>query len=146
MKPKESICFNLKNSWQNVSKMYNLLGLKHDLSASVGYVLLNIDEKNGTPATKIGPLIGLEATSLTRMLRSLEEKELIIKKPDEHDKRSVRVYLTEKGRQKKEISKKTVKTFNKEVREQVPEEKLKIFFEVIDKVNAIAEEINTGEK
>jgi MarR family transcriptional regulator, organic hydroperoxide resistance regulator len=111
MKPKESVCFNLKNSWQIVSRMYNAIGNEHDLSASVGYVLLNIDEKNGTPATKIGPLIGLEATSLTRMLKNLEEKELIFRKPDEHDKRSVKIFLTEKGKQLKEISKKNGEGF-----------------------------------
>jgi MarR family transcriptional regulator, organic hydroperoxide resistance regulator len=139
MKAEESICFNLKNAWLAVARMYNQLGLEHDVSAAIGYVLLKIDEKKGTPATKIGPLAGLEATSLTRMLKSLEEKKLILRKPDDNDKRSVRVYLTEEGKKKKEISKKTVKAFNKEVRKLVSEKKLNAFFEVLERVNEIAE-------
>jgi MarR family transcriptional regulator, organic hydroperoxide resistance regulator len=138
MKAEESICFNLKNSWQAVARMYNQLGLPHDISAATGYVLLRIDDKKGTPATKIGPLAGLEATSLTRMLKSLEEKNLIVRKPDKNDKRSIRVFLTEEGKKKKLISKKTVKAFNNEVRKFFPEKKLKVFFEVIEKVNEIA--------
>jgi MarR family transcriptional regulator, organic hydroperoxide resistance regulator len=126
--------------------MYNFLGEPQGLSASIGYVLLNIDEKEGTSASKLAPLIGMEATSLTRMLKTLETKGYIIKKPDDTDKRSVRLFLTEEGKKKKEISKKTVKAFNKMVREAVPEEELRIFFQVVEEVNKVADTFASGYK
>ncbi|MFL5728587.1 MAG: MarR family transcriptional regulator, partial [Cytophagaceae bacterium] len=60
MKRHETICFNIKTAWHAISRMYNDQGQVHDLSTSVGYVLLNIDIQNGTPATRIGPMIGME--------------------------------------------------------------------------------------
>jgi MarR family transcriptional regulator, organic hydroperoxide resistance regulator len=142
MKPKESICFNFKTSWHAIARMYNSMGEPEGLSASIGYVLLNIDEKKGTSASKLAPLIGMEATSLARMVKTLEERGYITREPDVTDKRSVRLFLTLEGLKKKEISRKTVKAFNKKVRDLVPQEKLDIFFEVVDEVNRIAENFN----
>lgn len=139
LKAKESVCFNIKTSWHAISRMYNNGGSEFDLSASLGFVLLNIDLENGTPATKIAPLLGMETRSLTRMLKSMEENGLIYRKADEKDKRSVRVFLTERGKEKRELAKLAVKTFNNAVRETIPADKLKVFFEVIDKINEVVD-------
>ena len=69
------------------------------------------------------------------MLKTMEEKKLIYREPDTVDKRSVRIFLTELGKTKKEISRETVLYFNNKVRELVPESKLKIFFEVMNEIN-----------
>jgi MarR family transcriptional regulator, organic hydroperoxide resistance regulator len=141
MKREDTIDFNIKAVWHAISRMYNQQAVKHDITTSIGFVLLNIDSQQGTPATKIAPLMGLESRSLTRMLKTMEEKQLIFKKPDEKDGRSVRIYLTEEGKKKKEVSRKTVKIFNKVIREKIPEDKLKVFFEVIQQIN---KEIESG--
>jgi DNA-binding MarR family transcriptional regulator len=117
--------------------MYNQQAGKHEITTSIGFVLLNIHSE-GTPATKIAPLMGLEARSLTRMLKTMEEKKLIYREPDPVDKRSVRIFLTDLGKTKKEISRETVLYFNNKVRELVPESKLKIFFEVMSEINLLA--------
>ncbi|MEQ9438150.1 MAG: MarR family transcriptional regulator [Cyclobacteriaceae bacterium] len=140
MKKELTVDYNIKTAWHAIYRMYNQKALKDDFTTSIGYVLLNIDSKEGTPATKIAPLIGLESRSLTRMLKNMEEKGLIVKQPDPNDRRSVRIILTELGRQKKEISRKTVLEFNNMVREIVPEHSLDIFFEVINKISKIVDE------
>ena len=139
MKRNQTVCFNIKASWHAISRMYNEYGQDYGVSASVGYVLLNIDV-NGTPATKIGPLLGMESRSLSRMLKSLEENDLIYRKQDEKDKRLYKIFLTEKGREKREMAKKVVKKFNNAVREQVSDHKLEIFFEVIEKINSLIDQ------
>ena len=144
MKREETVDFNIKASWHAISRMYNQKAIKNDITTSIGFVLLNIQSDEGTPATKIAPLLGLEARSLTRMLKTMEEKGFIYKQPDLHDKRSVRIFLTELGKQKKEISRITVKNFNNEVRSKISNEKLKIFFEVIQDINKVVEKnLNT---
>jgi DNA-binding MarR family transcriptional regulator len=140
MRPEETVCFNIKSSWHAISKMYNMLGLDHELSSAVGFVLLNIDPKEGTPATKIAPIMGMEAGSLSRILKNLEEKKWIKRVADKQDKRMVRIVLTDLGQEKRELSKKVVVYFNLFVREEIGEEKLKIFFEVIDKVSNVAKD------
>jgi MarR family transcriptional regulator, organic hydroperoxide resistance regulator len=135
MKPKETVDYNVKALWHSISRMYNVQAAKYEITTSIGFVLLNIDINEGTPATKIAPLLGLEARSLTRMLKALEEKKLIYKMPDEKDKRSVRIFLTEKGKEKRDISKDVVKRFNFFIKENIPQEKLDVFFEVIENIN-----------
>jgi len=139
MKREESIDYNIKAAWHAISRMYNQQAVKHGITTSIGFVLLNINTKEGTPATKIAPLMGLESRSLTRMLKNMEEKGLIYKKPDPEDKRSVRIFLTDLGIEKKAISRETVKTFNEEVIKTIDQEKLEVFFDVINSVNDIIE-------
>lgn len=138
MRREETVDHNIKSAWHAISRMYNQQAIKHDITTSIGFVLLNIHSEEGTPATKIAPLMGLEARSLTRMLKTMEEKKLIYREPDLIDKRSVRIYLTDLGKKKKEISRETVLYFNNKVREQLPEHKLKIFFEVMNEINQLA--------
>jgi DNA-binding MarR family transcriptional regulator len=136
--PKEdTVDFNIKFAWHSINRMYNQQASGHDLTTSIGFVLLNIDSKNGTPATKIAPLLGMEPRSLSRMLKALEERGLICRKSDPDDKRLVKIFLTDLGRQKKDIAKKTVRTFNEAIRDQVPADKLKVFFEVIKDIQKI---------
>jgi DNA-binding MarR family transcriptional regulator len=119
--------------------MYNLKAVQHDISTSIGFILLNIDEKNGTPATKIGPILGMESRSLTRMLKTLEEKGLIVRKGDDSDRRLVRIFLTPEGKKKREVSRVTVLEFNNNIRKNIPADKLKVFFEVVDQINQVTE-------
>jgi len=138
MRREETVDHNIKAAWHAISRMYNQQAGKHDITTSIGFVLLNIHSDQGTPATKIAPLMGLEARSLTRMLKTMEEKKLIYREPDPLDKRSVRIFLTALGKRKKEVSRETVLLFNNKVRELVPESKLKVFFEVMNEINQLA--------
>ncbi len=137
MKREETIDHNIKTAWHAISRMYNQQAVKQNITTSIGFVLLNISSKDGTPATKIAPLMGLESRSLTRVLKNMEEKGLIYRQPDENDGRSVRIYMTELGKQKKEVSREVVLSFNQQVREKIPEEKLEVFFDVIEGINKI---------
>src|SRR5210317_203762 len=135
MDRKELIDYNVKATWHEIARLYNQYAARHNLTTSMGFVLLNIDSHEGTPATKIAPLMGMESRSLTRILKSMEEKHLIIRKKDIQDGRLVKIFLTPLGKEKKEIAKTTVRTFNQIIRETIPPKKLMVFQEVIQKIN-----------
>lgn len=141
MKREETVDYHIKSAWHAISRMYNQQAAKEDFTTAIGFVLININSKDGTPATKIAPMIGLETRSLTRMLKTMEEKNLVYKKPDLQDKRSVRIFLTPEGKRKKEISVQTVKAFNEQVREVVSEEELVQFFEVFRKIQLVIDQV-----
>jgi len=146
LKPEESVCFCTKTTWHAISRLYNTTGAQHDVSASTGFVLLNIDLENGSPATRIAPQLGMEARSLTRVLKSLEEKGYIYKEADPKDGRVMRIFLTEEGKKKRELAKIGVVAFNKAVREIVPPEKLDIYFEVANTINEIIDKRSIYDK
>jgi DNA-binding MarR family transcriptional regulator len=126
--------------------MYNAQAAKYDMTMAIGFVLLNIDFEKGTPATKIAPLMGMEPRSLTRMLKSLEEKGWIYRVNGAEDKRLVNIFLTEAGKYQREIARKTVIDFNQQVFETIPQDKMNVFFEVIQQINRIVESNTQEEK
>lgn len=146
MKREETVDYHIRSAWHAISRMYNQQAARYNATMAIGFVLLNIDSEEGTPATKIGPLMGLEPRSLTRLLKSLEEQGAIYREVDKADKRSVRIFLTEEGRKGRERAKETVLRFNEAVRDEVPQEKLNIFFEVIQNINRIIERDNIYEQ
>ena len=146
MKREETIDYHIRAAWHAIARMYNQKASNHGVTMAIGFVLLNIDVEEGTPATKIAPLMGLEARSLTRLLKTLEEKGAIYRQVDAVDKRCVRIYLTEEGKKGREQAKETVVRFNEIVREEIPSEKLETFFEVIQSINKILEKNNIYEK
>ena len=139
MKREETIDYNIKAAWHAIARMYNQQAMKYGGTMSIGFALLNIHSEEGTPATKIGPLMGLETRSLTRLLKSMEEKALITRVTDKNDKRSVRIMLTKEGKRRKEKARETVLRFNEAVREEISGQKLNVFFEVVQGINKMIE-------
>jgi len=137
MKADKTVDYHIKSGWHAISRMYNSYAAPFDMTMAIGYVLLNIDKKKGTPATKIAPALGLEARSLTRMLKSLEDKKWIRREIDEDDRRVVNVFLTEEGKRKRDFARQGVILFNDAIYEKIGEEKLNIFFEIMQNINEI---------
>ncbi len=140
MKKEKTVDFHIKWGWHAISRMYNAYAAKYDMTMAIGYVLLNIDSETGTPATKIGPALGMEPRSLVRMLKSLEERGWVRREIDDNDKRFVRILLTEEGRRRRELAREGVIQFNQMIRERIPLDKLVLFFEVIKDINRLVEE------
>lgn len=138
MKAENTVDFQIKSCWYAISRMYNTFAAQFDMSMAIGYVLLHID-KEGTPATKIAPALGLEVRSLTRMLKNLEDKKWIRRETDALDKRVVKIFLTKEGIEKRKLAKKGVYLFNDLVNEKIHSDNLTIFFEVIQNINSIIE-------
>lgn len=139
MKREETIDYHIRSAWHAISRMYNQRAQGYNATMSMGFALLVIDADEGTPATKIGPMMGLEPRSLTRLLKSLEEKKLIARASDKQDKRSVRICLTKEGKKQRDNARDAVVRFNEVVREEVGMEKLGICLEILERVNKIVE-------
>ncbi len=128
---KRTIDYALRSTWGAVSKMYNRTAAKFDSTMATGFALLSIDAE-GTPSTALGPKMGMEGTSISRLLKSMEERGLIQRTPDPSDGRGVLIHLTPFGKEKREFSKQTVLGFNEAINRELSEEKIEHFFEVIE--------------
>lgn len=135
-----TIDYALRATWQAVARMYNEEAKKFDSTMAVGFTLLSLDPKTGTPSTALGPKMGMEATSLSRILKRMEELGLIERRPNPKDGRGVLIYLTDFGLEKRKDSKDVVLQFNETVRTNVTQEKLDGFFEVMGTINQLVSE------
>ena len=126
---KKTIDAALRSTWNAVSKMYNREASKFDSTMAMGFALLNI-EAEGTPSTALGPKLGMEPTSLSRLLNSMEEKKLIQRLANPSDGRSVLIFLTGYGKEKRDDSRSVVLNFNQILEEKLSDIQIKHFFEV----------------
>lgn len=136
----KTIDYILRSTWMGVQKMYNEEAGKKGSTMATGFALISIDPEDGTPSTALGPKMGMEATSLSRTLKTMEEKGLIERKPNPADGRGVLIHLTPFGKEMRDFSKKVVLRFDEAVREHVSEEDLTTFKNV---ANTMLEIINT---
>jgi DNA-binding MarR family transcriptional regulator len=144
----KTIDYALRATWQAVSRMYNEEAAKYDATMATGFALLSLDRESGTPSTTLGPRMGMEATSLTRTLKSMEEKGLIYRQKNPEDGRGVLIYLTDFGKEKRELSRNTVLKFNEKVKQNITDEKWQHFMEVTEIINDLIQEkkiFNTNE-
>jgi len=131
----KTIDYVLRTTWLAVNKMYNEEAAQFGVTMATGFALLSIDPEEGTPSTSLGPKMGMEATSLSRTLKTMEEKGLIVRKPNPEDGRGVLIYLTDFGREKRNYSRDRVLTFNNAIRENVSDEELAGFYKVAEVIN-----------
>ena len=126
--------FYLRHAWHKVSRMYNQKAKAHGLTMSIGFILLIVD-KEGTPSTQLGPRMGMEPTSLSRTLKTMETKGYIYREVDKDDKRKVLIFLTKQGLELRKEVKKVVIGFNEKLLQSIPAKKLETFFEVMEIVD-----------
>ena len=132
-----TIDYLLRSTWLAVQKMYNEQASEYESTMVYAFTLLSIDPKSGTPSTSLGPKMGIEPTSLSRTLKNLEERKFIVRKPNPEDGRSVLITLTDEGLKMRNTSKQFVLQFNNAINDNIEPEKMKIFFEVMLKINQL---------
>ena|SRR6218665_1564873 len=136
----ETVDSKLKSAWQIISRMYNAEAAQYGGSIAIGHFLLNIDSDEGAYASDIAPRLGMESTSLSRIIKTLEEAKMIVRKSDKTDKRKVKILLTQKGRENKELAKKVVRTFNTEIENKIGKSRTEEFVRTLNEIICLAEE------
>lgn len=140
---KLTVEYALRTTWLSIQKMYNDEAQKFGTTMSIGFALLSLDPEAGTPSTALGPKMGIEPTSLSRILKSMEDLELIYRSPNPEDGRGVLIHLTDYGKERKDFTRQQVLDFNRAVAEKVSAEKLDDFFEIISQINEVVHQQKT---
>lgn len=138
-KKENYIDFYLRHAWHKVSRMYNQKAKVHGLTMSIGFILLIVD-KEGTPSTQLGPRMGMEPTSLSRTLKTMESKGYIYRKIDSDDKRKVLIFLTPQGFDLRGEVREVVRSFNEKLLKSIPSHKIKAFYEIMKIIDENVEE------
>lgn len=136
MKPEETVDYFLKIVWQSVANKYNQIASGYGITQALGYMLINIHEE-GTAVSQIAALMGVKSTSLSRTLKSMEELGLVYRQADEQDKRSVKIFLTDFGKEKKEVAKDVVRKFNEYLNAHISEKDRQQLTTVLEQINKL---------
>lgn len=137
MNEDNTIDYYLKAAWQSAANKYNQIASQFGITQATGYVLINI-HKEGTPVSQIANLLGVKTTSLSRILNNLEGLGLIYRETNSADKRSVKVFLTELGKEKREQAKDVVRKFNAYLDEHLSDEERTSIIHTLKRINQLA--------
>ena len=129
----------IRSSWIDIFKFYNEQTSKEIGTLSTAFVLMTINEKFGTQVTKIAPRMGMEPNSLSRLLKSLEEKELVFKRKDTKDKRKVYICLTENGLMLRNLAAERLFSLEKSIKDKISTTDLSAFYKVTDAISDVIE-------
>lgn len=130
----KTIDYLLRSAWMHVHKMYSEEASKKNSTMATGFALINLNPEKGTPSTTLYPKMGIESTSVSRTLKSMEKKGLIKRRPNPEDGRSVLIFLTPYGQEMREYSKFIVRVFDEAVRENISEQDLATFINVAETI------------
>lgn len=136
-----TIDYYLKSAWQSAANKYNQIANQFGITQATGYVLINI-HREGTAVSQIANLLGVKTTSLSRILNNLEEMGLIYRQVNDADKRSVKVFLTPLGVEKRKVAKQVVKDFNTYLEEHLTEKERKVLVETLARINQLVQQYN----
>ncbi len=131
MKIQESVDYHIRGTLFAMRRMYNLLAAEIGTTQGVAYVLISVP-KEGVPATRIAPMMGMGVTSLSRLLKTMEDDGLIYREKNDTDKRGVNIHLTDKGVSTRKKVRQVVIDFNKKVQPLITDEEMQSFIKVCD--------------
>ncbi|MGO1597301.1 MAG: MarR family winged helix-turn-helix transcriptional regulator [Sphingobacterium sp.] len=137
MSQNNTIDYFLKTAWQTVANKYNQIASQHGFTQAAGYILINI-HRDGTPVSQIANSTGVKTTSLSRVLNNLEGLGFVYRETSDTDKRSVKVYLTDLGREKRKVAKDVVREFNEYLNRAFEDEERAALIELLQKINQLA--------
>lgn len=134
MTQNKTLDYFLKTAWQSVANKYNLIASQFGFTQAAGYILINI-HKEGTTVSQIAMSTGVKATSLSRVLNNLENLGFIYREASSTDKRSVKVFLTPLGIEKRKIAKNVVLHFNEYLESNITSEEKQVLIDTLIKIN-----------
>jgi len=96
----EMLCFNLGVAMRRVTKIYGEALAEHGISPPQLYILSCLWHEDGQKPRDLAEKVILDTSSLTGLLDRMERSRLVERQPDPDDRRALRIYVTDAGRQK----------------------------------------------
>jgi DNA-binding MarR family transcriptional regulator len=112
----------------------------HDVTVEQWAILVNLWRLNGQFQKQLAENTYKDKASVTRLVNGLEQRNLVVRVPDETDQRHKKIYLTNKGKSlQNELISLAQKT-NKNTSRGIEEQHLQIFKSVLIQLHANATE------
>ncbi|MFT9850084.1 MarR family winged helix-turn-helix transcriptional regulator [Aneurinibacillus sp. REN35] len=133
----ESFGYCTVQTGRNITRFLAAFLKDFDITPEQWTVIKRLADRDGISQKELSCNVDKDQATLTRILDILERKELIQKQMNKEDRRSFLIYLTEKGREiKEELYPLVEEMFEKVLLENISEDELYIFRQVLAQMNA----------
>jgi DNA-binding MarR family transcriptional regulator len=91
------IGFNLRATMKKIDKHLSNRLEQYGITIPQSFILFCLQEENGITLKEIGSRTLIDSSSMTVLVDKLEKDKLVERRFDPHDRRAIRVFITEKG-------------------------------------------------
>jgi DNA-binding MarR family transcriptional regulator len=114
--------------------LFDALLKPHDMTMSQGWVLVHLVRENGLRQADIADRMDVATVTVSKFIDRLEARGYVERRPDPEDRRSNRVYATEKAREIVKIMTRTVDDLDELSYCGIPDEEVQTALRVLRRV------------
>ncbi|MBC7871770.1 MAG: MarR family transcriptional regulator [Chitinophagaceae bacterium] len=135
-----SIWCNLDVALRSVDQFYRQFLRPADLTVIEWYILRALFERDGQHASELARAVGRAATSFTPNLDKLQKRGLIERRPDETDRRAVRIYLKDNAHGLRNDVLESARVIDEKIRQMFPPGDFETFQLVLHNLQNLTQE------
>lgn len=128
-------CFWIGIISRKIAKYYNRKFAPYGITSQHFFILIYLWEKDGVKSKDIQDLLALDSASLTGHIDRMEKAGLVKRQHDPDDRRAIRIFLTEKGKEMQGILTPIGNELKTNLRKGIPKIGVRIFKIGLDIIN-----------
>jgi len=134
-RPSKYVCYKLSRVMRKVHRYYESKLSHYGITPSQFYVLSAVWEKDGVKFKELAKGLDMDGSTLTSILDRMERQDLVERRNDPDDRRSLLIFLKDKAKQNIAEITCLAETLNQEIKERFSVEEFTSFERVLDKLS-----------
>ena len=134
-RPSKYVCYKLSRVMRKVHRYYESSFSQYGITPAQFYVLSAVWENDGVKFKDLAKSLEMDGSTLTSILDRLERQDLLERRDDPEDRRSLLVFLTEKAEQSIAEITCLAEKLNQEIKERFSNEEFATFEKVLEKLS-----------
>ncbi|MGB9803853.1 MarR family winged helix-turn-helix transcriptional regulator [Desulfofundulus sp.] len=132
--PSRYICFKLNKVMRKIQRYYENSLSPYNITPVQFYVLSALWVSDGIRFKDLARVLNMDGSTLTGILDRMERLDLVERRDDPEDRRSLLIFLKEKARLYQKELVELAENLDREIKEQFPPGEFAIFERVLDKL------------
>ncbi len=116
---REFLCFHMSVISRKISRSYNRICTEYGVTASQSFILFDLLAHEGSSMKDMAARIMLDPPAITNFIDRLLKENLVVRIEDPSDRRTLRLHLTNKGKETAQKLLPQADEFNKYIRRKV---------------------------
>ncbi|NPV89149.1 MAG: MarR family transcriptional regulator [Firmicutes bacterium] len=127
-------CFKLAAISRKMNRYYNNRFAEYGITIGQSFVLFHLLEHDGSSVKDIAARVQLDSPAITGFIDRLVKEELVERREDPEDRRSLQVHLTPKGRGLAREVLPIAREYNQHIKDLIRQDNIDIFGETISRL------------
>ena len=133
-RPSKYVCYKLSRVMRKVHRYYESSFSEYGITPAQFYVLSAVWENDGVKFKDLAKSLEMDGSTLTSILDRLERQDLLERRDDPEDRRSLLIFLKDKAKQNILQITCLAEKLNHEIQERFTEEEFATFESVLEKL------------